>query len=446
MVSIPTKTEGSIGRVKADNVPPGVVPDSKYFTSAAQLERIKDHLIEVCTVVDGIVDGIEGGSSTPEITSWHDDLDEIGASAGRWNGLVDVGGSIGIAPSASALPLGTPFPSRGVVALAVGADGSAALIAPTSGLCHSATQPIVLTWRTSVPLDESTFATVTDRCDARWGIAGAFGESGPTLAVILQASADGSWALGVVDGDPDAPTIETVTMPACDWFELRITASSAGITLEVAPNGGAFATLLESSTPAPDGVYVPFASVEPGDGAGSAQVLLDSVTARATRATAHAGVAVEGGKFPVPLERGQTADMQAVSTFNNNGSIAAYAPIDHQHAVDTAVIATRAHVAAVEVLAVSADTTLASTDPRIIHVDDTAERIDLTLPDPASRRAFTVKKIAGNTNGIRLVRHGSEKIETAAASYDLPGSTTAYSTSSPLAWLVYSDGTDWFVA
>jgi hypothetical protein len=42
------KTEESIGIQKSDNIPAGVVPDRRYFTTAAQLERMKTALIEIC--------------------------------------------------------------------------------------------------------------------------------------------------------------------------------------------------------------------------------------------------------------------------------------------------------------------------------------------------------------------------------------------------------------
>lgn len=99
----------------------------------------------------------------------------------------------------------------------------------------------------------------------------------------------------------------------------------------------------------------------------------------------------------------------------------------------------------VDVLVKTAAYALLTTDPRVIQVNDTAGRVDLTLPDPASLRAFRIDKIAGATNGIRLIRHGMEKIRTVAASYDLPGSTTAFAAAKPQGWDVYSDGVDWWV-
>lgn len=41
--------EESIGEEKFDNVPAGVVPDKRYFTTAAQLKKIKAALIELCS-------------------------------------------------------------------------------------------------------------------------------------------------------------------------------------------------------------------------------------------------------------------------------------------------------------------------------------------------------------------------------------------------------------
>lgn len=94
----------------------------------------------------------------------------------------------------------------------------------------------------------------------------------------------------------------------------------------------------------------------------------------------------------------------------------------------------------------SASNTIKASDPEILMVDTTSNAVVLTLPPPASKRRFTVKKKAGGTNKITIAPNASEKIEGTAANYDLPGSATAYSASSPQAWLVFTDGTDWYVA
>lgn len=100
-------------------------------------------------------------------------------------------------------------------------------------------------------------------------------------------------------------------------------------------------------------------------------------------------------------------------------------------------------VDAVDVLAVSADATLPAKD-RQVFVDTTAGVVDLTLPSPiddGAGRQFTITKTNTGTNKITLIRDGSENINGAAASFDLPGSDAAVIGR----WHISSDGTDWWV-
>lgn len=77
----------------------------------------------------------------------------------------------------------------------------------------------------------------------------------------------------------------------------------------------------------------------------------------------------------------------------------------------------------------------------IILVDTTSNAVALTRPafDQLER---LVVKTAGGTNGITLVRLASEKINGVAATYTLPGSTTAWASATPQAWMFFDDGTD----
>jgi hypothetical protein len=88
------------------------------------------------------------------------------------------------------------------------------------------------------------------------------------------------------------------------------------------------------------------------------------------------------------------------------------------------------------------DVTLSNTTDYFLRVDTSGANRNITLPNPASRRSFLIKKITTDTNTITLVRFAAENIETAAASYALPGSS---GTGLP-AWTVWSDGTNWWVA
>lgn len=87
--------------------------------------------------------------------------------------------------------------------------------------------------------------------------------------------------------------------------------------------------------------------------------------------------------------------------------------------------------------------TLPSRDTQAF-VDTTGGVSSVTLPDPTGSntgRQFSITKINTGTNKITLVRAGSEKINTVAASYDLPGSELG----ALGRWHVSSDGTDWWV-
>jgi hypothetical protein len=91
---------------------------------------------------------------------------------------------------------------------------------------------------------------------------------------------------------------------------------------------------------------------------------------------------------------------------------------------------------------VSSDVTLSNETDEVVRVDSSGGNRQLTLPDPARKRSFLIKKTSTGTNTTTLVRFGSEQIEGASASYLLPGSAN---TDRP-AWAVWSDGTNWWVA
>lgn len=94
-----------------------------------------------------------------------------------------------------------------------------------------------------------------------------------------------------------------------------------------------------------------------------------------------------------------------------------------------------------QVVAYTADASLPAGD-RLVFVDTTSGVVDLTLPTPGDDgRQFAITKTNTGANKITLVRNGSEDINGAAASYDLPGSDAA----AIGRWHVVSDGTDWWV-
>lgn len=82
---------------------------------------------------------------------------------------------------------------------------------------------------------------------------------------------------------------------------------------------------------------------------------------------------------------------------------------------------------------------LAAAD-EILQLDSSTGTIQVNLPNPNTNRKFMIKDVGGaaSTSNITLHRNGSEKIENVAADKTL---TLNYG-----AWLVWSDGTNWWIS
>lgn len=83
-------------------------------------------------------------------------------------------------------------------------------------------------------------------------------------------------------------------------------------------------------------------------------------------------------------------------------------------------------------------------EDEILLVDTTSNNVTLTASslDGLSRM---IQKVGGGTNKITIARTGAEKINTVAANYDLPGSSTAFAAATPQGWNLYDNLTDRFV-
>lgn len=88
------------------------------------------------------------------------------------------------------------------------------------------------------------------------------------------------------------------------------------------------------------------------------------------------------------------------------------------------------------IVAVSTNVTLTN---KAVHLVTTTSARSLTLPAPSTTSLIIIKDATGsaNLNNITVVRFGSEKIETVAASFVLDSSLGS--------WTFVSNGTDWFV-
>lgn len=80
----------------------------------------------------------------------------------------------------------------------------------------------------------------------------------------------------------------------------------------------------------------------------------------------------------------------------------------------------------------------------IIYLSTASGAVIGTLPNPANHagRQFLVWKTNTGTNKWSIARYASESINAVAASYDAPGSATAYVG----CWHISCDGTNWFVS
>lgn len=93
-------------------------------------------------------------------------------------------------------------------------------------------------------------------------------------------------------------------------------------------------------------------------------------------------------------------------------------------------------------VAITASTYTIQPGDDIILVDTTSNACALTRPALGDGIERVIVKVAGGTNGITLVRLSSEKINGVAATYTLPGSTTAWASATPQGWMFFDDGTD----
>lgn len=77
LTTLPTKADGSIGRVKNELPDSDPSPDLDYYETAASYERLKTALVDVCAEV-GLADGSTAGSLVERVTTLE------GAPGGEW--------------------------------------------------------------------------------------------------------------------------------------------------------------------------------------------------------------------------------------------------------------------------------------------------------------------------------------------------------------------------
>lgn len=176
----------------------------------------------------------------------------------------------------------------------------------------------------------------------------------------------------------------------------------------------------------------------PGNGSQAATVVkVQAVAVSGTAPTSGqvlTAVDATNAQWQTPIDRGDTADVEAVNRFNGNGYKPGYAGIDHTHDGSQVRIHTYSGAAGY----------ILYRDYDINQVDTTAYAANCTLFAPETC-FFVIQKTGGGANGITLKRYASENIMGTAADYLLPGSDDPFDKDAPQAWCVYSNGTDWFV-
>jgi hypothetical protein len=90
----------------------------------------------------------------------------------------------------------------------------------------------------------------------------------------------------------------------------------------------------------------------------------------------------------------------------------------------------------------STSISISNATDQIVRVSTAGGNVNLTLPDPAGKRSFLIKKTSTDANTITLVRFGSEQIEGVASNYLLVSSSAG----NLPAWLCWADGVNFWVA
>lgn len=117
-ITVPTKTEGSLGIEKSDNVPEGVVLDPRHWTTAAQLEEMKTKIIELCQGLNSLETSL---GSVPGALLY--DMPIATASVGAPRRMNTAGGSFTDTSKSASLVASRSFPSREVLRLSATVQG-----------------------------------------------------------------------------------------------------------------------------------------------------------------------------------------------------------------------------------------------------------------------------------------------------------------------------------
>lgn len=320
------------------------------------------------------------------------------------------------------------FPSSGVVQLKANgvSGGRATLFATKLGLVLGDVENIGIEFRV-YPIAPTTGTTTHF-----FGLVSTDGTKGVYIQLVHASTPTKTWTLETTNGG--GTTSSSITVGAGSYYNFRLTVTEAGTKVEVSVDDGAFSTVLNGVVAPSQLVYAPVLQAKSTTGSSDGVLLVDFVDIDAVLSAEDAGSFFDDADDWVGVIKSNAGTPAAVARVGSAGSSQfEFARGDHVH--DGGVVV----VAGVQ----NADFTLTNAQ-EIVPIDDTSVIIDVQLPSPSLRK-WLFQKVSGGTNGIRLVRAGTEKINGVAATYTLPGSTTAWDSAVPQGWMLYSDGTDWFV-
>lgn len=398
LTTLPTKTDGSIGREKTTLPGSDPSPDLDYYETVDEHERAKTALVGVCDEV-GKHDGSSAGSLVARVTA----LEAAGAGINQLTGDATAGPGGGSQAVIVTQARGLRTTSGGGTTLAMGAltDGQTlersgtdiigaqpfthvAVIGNATLPAHNAIVSVDTTAVTAPGTLSLTLPTpVAGRCYFIFKTGGAYNET-ITLVRAASENIDGAAASRLlIDSDLEGSVVPTiaawiVTSNGTDWFSL--------------PMGRLVRHQINASAPVD------------------------------TTHTSSAGFYIPGSTWTDTATKKLYMAMAAASLSNTVWD----------------------RVDAVDVLTIPSSQALPSKD-RQCFVDTTSSAISLTLPAPTGRNAgrqFVITRTnASGTNAITLVRAASENINGAGSNFVLTGSGTAgYGR-----WHVVSDGTNWWV-
>lgn len=367
---------------------------------------------------------LSGGN--PITAPFFDDFDDGGFN---WSVSTSNNGTAQLSPSGT--PLG--YPSRGIALLrADTTTGSkSTIVRKNTGFVLGAASPIIATYSWAGPFDG---AVAYSDGECQWFLAMG-DETGQNTVAIFAMWVAGvrSYVLATFVGG--VLSTEPITMPTiAKYAAARLTITETGTTVEVAPDGGAFATVLTGVNAPAQAVYSPTIQVSKDSGAGDRTLALDYVMVEGDRAAMDSGATV-----PTASDFGGSQDILAFFAGNstdvnfNNVSLLNVANPATAQGVATKTSSEAAALAAAQSFpninaalgAASADVSV--NNQKIINLSDP------TLPGDAATKNYVD---SGDSSTLASANGTAATLATAAAQNEANLRTAAAALTAPFAILV----------